>query len=101
MVPLQDQHTLLFLIITPVMTDQKAQSYSDVLPELLMTEDSKQAENVLILYLFWTKHWFSKKHFLILREAKALNKIHPSDMPQPGDQKRVTTCKESFLTGNS
>lgn len=52
MEPLQNKHTLLLLVIIPVMTDLKALSYSDVLPELLMTEDSKQAENVLILYLF-------------------------------------------------
>lgn len=101
MEPLQNQHTLPLLIITPVMTALKAPSYSDVLPELLMTKDSKQAENVLILYLFWTRHWFSKKHFLILREAKALNKIHPSDMPQVGNQTRTTTCKECFLIGNN
>lgn len=99
MEPLQNQHTLQLLII-PVMTDLKTLSYSDVLPELLMTEGFKQAENVSILYLFWTRHWFSKKHFLILREAKALNKIHPSDMPQLGDQKRATICKESFLIGS-
>lgn len=51
MEPLQNPHTLLPLII-PVMTDLKALSYPDVLPELLMTEDSKHAENVLILYPF-------------------------------------------------
>lgn len=38
---LQNQHTLLLLIIIPLMTDLKGQSYSDVLPELLMTEDFK------------------------------------------------------------
>lgn len=101
MEPLQNLHTLLLTTTVPVMTDLKALSYPGVLPELLMTEDSKQAENVLILYPFWTRHWFSKKHFLILREAKALKEIHPSDMPQLGDQKRETTCKESFLIGMS
>lgn len=48
------------------MTDLKALSYPDVLPELLMTEDSTQAEKLLILYPFWTRLCFSKKDFLIL-----------------------------------